>query len=404
MTTATEVFEAMLAHHAALTDGLSRRVAALRSAHELGAGFEPAAGELLAYLASEVLPHAAAEEGSVYRTAATKDELASTVTSMLEEHELLGASADRLAAASDSAEALAEAEALERQFVAHVAKENEIILPSLVADEGVDMASLLGEMHRLIESSDREPGPRGTEEQDPEKTLVRLVLEACGQLAEQGAGDDGCRLAARAWLAVRRTRPDLGVRITAALHRLVREVTAEPITLSGGPGSRAGSEAILDVRELPPAARHQKIFTTYEALLEGESFVLVNDHDPKPLRYQFEAEHSGHFTWESLEAGPVVWSVRIARPADRGDRAKAADEETELDVRRLPHGRRHDVIFTAYEGLGAGSGFVLVNDHDPRPLRYQFEAQHAGAYSWDYLQAGPQVWRIRIGRTVPVGS
>jgi len=47
-----------------------------------------------------------------------------------------------------------------------------------------------------------------------------------------------------------------------------------------------------------------------------------------------------------------------------------------------------------------GRGFVLVNDHDPRPLRYQFEAQYTGEFTWDYLEAGPRVWRVRIGRAV----
>jgi uncharacterized protein (DUF2249 family) len=41
---------------------------------------------------------------------------------------------------------------------------------------------------------------------------------------------------------------------------------------------------------------------------------------------------------------------------------------------------------------------VLVNDHDPKPLRYQLEAEHAGRFTWDYLKAGPDVWRVRIGR------
>jgi len=43
--------------------------------------------------------------------------------------------------------------------------------------------------------------------------------------------------------------------------------------------------------------------------------VLVNDHDPKPLRYQFQAEHPGEFTWDYLESGPEAWRVRIARAA-----------------------------------------------------------------------------------------
>ncbi|OJU85173.1 MAG: hemerythrin, partial [Solirubrobacterales bacterium 70-9] len=53
----------------------------------------------------------------------------------------------------------------------------------------------------------------------------------------------------------------------------------------------------LDVRSEPPSRRHQLIFDTYEALAAGAGFILVNDHDPKPLRYQFEAEHPDQFTW-----------------------------------------------------------------------------------------------------------
>jgi len=54
---------------------------------------------------------------------------------------------------------------------------------------------------------------------------------------------------------------------------------------------------LLDVRMLIPAERHRLIFETYENLNPGESFLLVNDHDPKPLYYQFEAEHNGQFSW-----------------------------------------------------------------------------------------------------------
>ncbi len=69
-----------------------------------------------------------------------------------------------------------------------------------------------------------------------------------------------------------------------------------------------------------------------------------------------------------------------------------------LDVRSEPPARRHELIFDTYHGLAPGEGFVLVNDHDPKPLRYQFEAEYAGAYSWDYLEEGPVDWRVRIGR------
>lgn len=72
-------------------------------------------------------------------------------------------------------------------------------------------------------------------------------------------------------------------------------------------------DRILDVRDLAPARRHSLIFETFEAMEPGRAFILVNDHDPKPLYYQFAAEHRGEFTWAYLESGPEVWRVRIGR-------------------------------------------------------------------------------------------
>jgi uncharacterized protein (DUF2249 family) len=67
----------------------------------------------------------------------------------------------------------------------------------------------------------------------------------------------------------------------------------------------------LDVRALAPSSRHSEIFGTFEALKTGEGFVLVNDHDPKPLLYQFQAEHPGRFEWSVLEAGPQRFRIEI---------------------------------------------------------------------------------------------
>ncbi len=74
------------------------------------------------------------------------------------------------------------------------------------------------------------------------------------------------------------------------------------------------------------------------------------------------------------------------------------DTDTILDVRQEPPARRHELIFRTYVELDPGDGFVLVNDHDPKPLYYQLAAEHADQFEWDYLEQGPQVWRVRIGR------
>lgn len=72
-------------------------------------------------------------------------------------------------------------------------------------------------------------------------------------------------------------------------------------------------ETVLDIRPIPPRDRHPLIFDKFAALKSGESFTLVNDHDPKPLYYQFQAELTDQFTWEYLESGPQVWRVRVGR-------------------------------------------------------------------------------------------
>lgn len=72
---------------------------------------------------------------------------------------------------------------------------------------------------------------------------------------------------------------------------------------------------VLDVGEIAPRDRQPAIFDRHAALRAGETFELRNDHDPRPLRYQFETERPGGFTWAPLEAGPTVWRVAIGRPA-----------------------------------------------------------------------------------------
>lgn len=72
---------------------------------------------------------------------------------------------------------------------------------------------------------------------------------------------------------------------------------------------------MIDVREITPRERHPLIFQTFDDLSAGEAFDLVNDHDPKPLYYQFMAERQGQVGWEYLEEGPEVWRVRISKTA-----------------------------------------------------------------------------------------
>ncbi|HMQ31025.1 MAG TPA: DUF2249 domain-containing protein [Chloroflexaceae bacterium] len=70
---------------------------------------------------------------------------------------------------------------------------------------------------------------------------------------------------------------------------------------------------LLDARALPCHERRARVFAAAEALAPGESFLLINDHDPRPLYGRLRAERAGDWTWTYLEAGPLVYVVRLGR-------------------------------------------------------------------------------------------
>jgi len=73
------------------------------------------------------------------------------------------------------------------------------------------------------------------------------------------------------------------------------------------------SASRIDVREIAPRDRHPIIFQAFRSLGPSRTIEIVNDHDPKPLYCQMQAEQPGQFAWESLESGPDVWRVRITK-------------------------------------------------------------------------------------------
>ena len=72
--------------------------------------------------------------------------------------------------------------------------------------------------------------------------------------------------------------------------------------------------------------------------------------------------------------------------------------KAQVDARKYEPKYKHRVILETFESLASGESMELVNDHDPRPLHYQFEAEYTDQYNWEYLEQGPDVWRVAIGK------
>jgi regulator of cell morphogenesis and NO signaling len=90
---------------------------------------------------------------------------------------------------------------------------------------------------------------------------------------------------------------------------------------------------ILDVTIIEPRLKHPTIFQHFDALSEGEAFVIHNDHDPKPLYYQLVGERGNIFNWQYLEEGPEYWKVKIAKLAN-GEKDPTIGELVSSDYRK----------------------------------------------------------------------
>lgn len=157
--------------------------------------------------------------------------------------------------------------------------------------------------------------PPSTATSDAVAGLTRVLARALRALGDAGHPESASRLAAQGWVLVRHQHRSEAERLAGLLHYLARQHTED--TFEENTMSAAGDQQ-LDVRTEAPARRHELIFETYADLSPGAGFVLVNDHDPKPLYYQLAAENKGEFTWDYLEDGPEVWRVRIGRIAEPG--------------------------------------------------------------------------------------
>ena len=184
------------------------------------------------------------------------------------------------------------------------------------------------------------------------------------------------------------------------------------------------NEVIVDVSTVIPRERHPRVFGAWNSLVDGTAMVLVNDHDPVPLYYQFAAEYGGGFRWEYLERGPETWRVRISkgsyadpgfvpgqrRSQERGVPGASAKEPLVLDVRPIfaRGGSPCSTIDEAVASLAPGQSFVLLVPFEPAPLfgklgaqgfRHKSEQQPDGSYRLEFTPGGA----VRPGMAAEVG-
>lgn len=160
----------------------------------------------------------------------------------------------------------------------------------------------------------------------------------------------------------------------------------------------------FDVRVIPCRQKHALIFARWTELPVGDFFVLINDHDPVPLYYQFAAQFPGAFNWEYLVAGPDEFQVKITRlaaspvrpavvpPAKTGG---AAASTVEVDARGLEPPEPMMRILAAIEDLKPGA--VIRARTDRRPIHLHAELDARGVH-YASEQIADESWITTLSR------
>jgi uncharacterized protein (DUF2249 family)/iron-sulfur cluster repair protein YtfE (RIC family) len=256
--------DAVVAHHSQLAATLTDHVAMVLDAATRTSAESPGTSPrrwLLEFCDTQLLPHAAAEEGALYPAAAEHPEARLLVESMIAEHRVLEGLVDELRQSDDPVGNAATANALEVMFESHLAKENDLVLPLIAADPSQSLAAILSGMHELLgEHGDAQHSHGGSEETAP-------ASGGCG-----GGGACAC-------------------------------------------GETNEAEPTLDVRPVPHAIRHATVFGALDAVPPGGTLRLIAPHDPLPLLAQIDDQRHGAFTVAYDVRGPEAWQLRLTRTA-----------------------------------------------------------------------------------------
>ncbi|OIP00441.1 MAG: iron-sulfur cluster repair di-iron protein [Bacteroidetes bacterium CG2_30_33_31] len=71
-----------------------------------------------------------------------------------------------------------------------------------------------------------------------------------------------------------------------------------------------------------------------------------------------------------------------------------------IDVTVIEPKLKHPTIFTKFDNLKQGEAFIIYNDHDPKPLYYQILGERGEIFTWEYLQQGPEIWKVKIFKKI----
>src|SRR5688572_24338492 len=67
-----------------------------------------------------------------------------------------------------------------------------------------------------------------------------------------------------------------------------------------------------------------------------------------------------------------------------------------LDITTLEPEQKQVTLFAKFDSMRVGEDLTIRYDYDPKSLYYQLLGEKGNVFTWEYLEQGPEWWRVRL--------
>lgn len=156
---------------------------------------------------------------------------------------------------------------------------------------------------------------------------------------------------------------------------------------------------LLDLRKADKKEWKQIVFHRYGMMEEGTTMEIISSEDPGEIHGIFMQKFEGKHKWIYKKKDGGEYVVHVTKQDNSGLGDEGYSVVNTFDVRPFTPTDRHEMFYKAFADIKTGEAFEFINDHDPKPLYYQMEAESKEPFRWEYLEKGPEVWKVRVIKT-----
>lgn len=156
---------------------------------------------------------------------------------------------------------------------------------------------------------------------------------------------------------------------------------------------------LLDLRKADEKEWKHIVFHRYGMMQQGDTMEVVAAIDPIEIHSIFIKKFEGKHKWIYQKKDPEEYVIHITKVEKSGLGDDGYSIVNEFDIRPYTPTERHEMFYKAFADIKPGEAFEFINDHDPKPLYYQMEAESKEPFRWEYIEEGPEKWKVRVVKT-----